>query len=78
MFKIADAKKCLLKLKVNPEEHGFTVKDVKIGMNVELEHGKVHNKTNVTNDGAIKTCKIALAHLFENSRYYAILKKMKL
>ena len=34
-----------------------------IGMNVELEHGKVNEFTNVTNDDLLTTGKIAYAHL---------------
>jgi hypothetical protein len=40
------------------------------GINIELEHGTVDLKTNVTNDDLIVTAKIALAHLNEFSNYY--------
>src|SRR3989344_6236662 len=40
------------------------------GMNVELEHGLVHEKTNITNDNDLLTGKIALAHLNEDPEYY--------
>lgn len=40
------------------------------GINIELEHGKVNSKTNVTNDNLITTAKIALAHLNEFPNYY--------
>lgn len=39
-------------------------------MNIELEHGLVSPKTNVTNDDLITTSKIALAHLNEFPNYY--------
>ena len=40
------------------------------GINIELEHGTVSPKTNVTNDNLIMTAKIALAHLNEFPNYY--------
>jgi len=40
------------------------------GINIELEHGTVDAKTNVTNDNLITTAKIALAHLNEYPNYY--------
>ena len=47
------------------------------GFAVELEHGKVSPKTNVTNNNPIKTGKIALAHLLESKDYYSQLAKME-
>jgi len=44
-----------------------------IGMNVELEHGKVNEFTNVTNDDLLTTGKIAYAHLKEIPNYYEYL-----
>lgn len=46
------------------------------GLYVELEHGKKYKQTNVTNDGLIKTAKIALAHLLEDPDYYTKLEKI--
>lgn len=48
----------------------FSKKDFITGLNVELEHGLVDSKTNVTNNDIIKTAKIALAHLNEFPNYY--------
>ena len=48
----------------------FTIEEFLDGINVELEHGKVNDKTNVTNDDLILTSKIALAHLNEFPNYY--------
>lgn len=39
-------------------------------MNIELEHGLVFTKTNLTNNDLIITTKIALAHLNEFPNYY--------
>lgn len=48
----------------------FSIKDLLIGINIELEHGRVNSLTNVTNDDLIITGKIALAHLLEYPNYY--------
>ena len=48
----------------------FTPEDFLTGINIESEHGKINNLTNVTNDDIITTAKIALAHLNEYPNYY--------
>jgi hypothetical protein len=48
----------------------FDVEQFRMGMDVELEHGKVDAETNVTNDDPLITGKIALAHLNEFPDYY--------
>lgn len=48
----------------------FSIDEFLDGINIELEHGKVDNETNVTNDDLILTSKIALAHLNEFPNYY--------
>ena len=48
----------------------FSKEDLLTGINIELEHGTVNEKTNVTNDDLIMTTKIALAHLNEFNDYY--------
>lgn len=48
----------------------FDVEQFRMGMDVELEHGKVNAETNVTNDDPVLTGKIALAHLNEFPDYY--------
>lgn len=55
----------------------FDIEQFRIGMNVELEHGKRDYITNVTNDDMMLTGKIALAHLNEFPDYYTRLKKME-
>jgi len=55
----------------------FDVNQFMRGMNVELEHGLRDSETNVTNDDAIMTGKIALAHLKEFPDYYDRLEKME-
>lgn len=55
----------------------FDVEQYRMGLDVELEHGLVDPRTNVTNDDAIMTGKIALAHLNEFPDYYTRLEKME-
>ncbi len=55
----------------------ISVETLKQGMNVELEHGKRHGITNVTNDNILISAKIALAHLEEFADYYEELEKME-
>jgi hypothetical protein len=55
----------------------FDVEQFRLGMDVELEHGKVDSHTNVTDDDPLKTGKIALAHLNEFPDYYTRLMKLE-
>ena len=48
-----------------------------MGMDVELEHGARDPETNVTDDDALTTGKIALAHLHEFPDYYTRLDRME-
>jgi len=53
------------------------IEEYRMGMDVELEHGKHDPATNVTNDDPLTTGKIALAHLKEFPDYYTRLEKME-
>jgi Protein of unknown function (DUF5661) len=55
----------------------FDVEQFRIGMDVELEHGRSDPATNVTDDNPLVTGKIALAHLNELPDYYARLARME-
>jgi len=48
----------------------FSPEEFLEGINIELEHGLINKKTNVTNNDLITTAKIALAHLNEFPNYY--------
>ena len=50
---------------------------LRIGMDVELEHGRRDPLTNVTDDDPMMTAKIALAHLRELPDYYTRLTRME-
>jgi hypothetical protein len=55
----------------------FDLEQFRLGMEVELEHGRRDPETNVTNDDPIVTGKIALAHLREMPDYYTRLAAME-
>lgn len=76
-FTINDVNKCVKKVGLPIKQLLFTAKDLQIGMEVELEHGKITQITNVTNDDMLMTFKIALAHLLEFPDYYVRLKKLE-
>lgn len=55
----------------------FDVEQFRVGMEVELEHGRRSPGTNVTDDDLLVTGKIALAHLTEFPDYYTRLARME-
>ena len=55
----------------------FDLEQLRMGMDVELEHGTHDPETNVTGDDAVTTGKIALAHLREFPDYYTRLAEME-
>jgi hypothetical protein len=57
--------------------HAFDVAQFQAGLEVELEHGLRDLQTNVTDDDALITGKIALAHLKEFPDYYTRLSAME-
>lgn len=68
MFNLNDAYYAALVLGVSFDK--YTTEEFLSGINIELEHGTINKKTNVTNDNLITTAKIALAHLNEFPNYY--------
>jgi hypothetical protein len=55
----------------------FDAEQLRIGMEVELEHGTHDPETNVTEDDVDVTAKIARAHLNEFPDYYTRLAAME-
>jgi len=55
----------------------FDVKQFRMGLDVELEHGLIDPSTDVSGNDPIITGKIALAHLNEFADYYTRLEKME-
>ena len=72
---LEEAKISMKKLNINPKI--IKPSYFKKAMQVELEHGLVNKKTNVTQNNLNKTAKIALAHLMEFPDYYIRLEKME-
>ena len=68
MFKIKDILEIAKILNIDFTK--FSLNDFITGINIELEHGLVEPKTNVTNNDLLLTAKIALAHLNEFPNYY--------
>ena len=77
MFTTSEAKEIAKKLGIDFSKEKFDLSQFLIGLNVELEHGRRFEKTNVTNDNPILTGKIALAHLMEFPDYYTRLTKLE-
>jgi len=55
----------------------FDVDQFRMGLGVELEHGRKDPETNVSDDNELTTSKIARAHLNEFPDYYTRLAKME-
>lgn len=68
MFDLSDVYYVAALLNVNFDK--FSPEELLDGMNIELEHGLISPKTNVTDDDLVMTTKIALAHLNEFPNYY--------
>ncbi len=68
MFNLNDAIYIANKLGITFDK--FSANEFLTGINIELEHGLINPKTNVTNDNLEITAKIALAHLNEYPNYY--------
>lgn len=68
MFRMSDALYAASVLGVTFDK--YSLEEFLDGINIELEHGTINLKTNVTNNNLITTAKIALAHLNEYPNYY--------
>jgi Protein of unknown function (DUF5661) len=58
-------------------QSSFDAEQFRMGLDVELEHGRRDPATDVTHDDPVLTGKIALAHLNEFPDYYDRLAKME-
>jgi hypothetical protein len=76
-FSLEEARSVGEQIGIDWESAPFDVEQFRIGMEVELEHGRQDPTTNVTNDDPIVTGKIALAHLNEFADYYIRLERME-
>ncbi len=73
-FSKEEAAAIALLLGIDFNSSKFDLDEFWMGVNTELEHGKISSQTNVTGDDPIMTGKIALAHLNEFPDYYKRLK----
>jgi hypothetical protein len=76
-FTTEEAKAIAAELGIDFEAEGFDLDQFTRGLNVELEHGKRDDETNVTDDSPLETGKIAWAHLKELTDYYDRLDTME-
>ncbi|MGN1029170.1 MAG: DUF5661 family protein, partial [Bacilli bacterium] len=76
-FTVAEATQIAKELSIDFKNEKFDIEQFRMGLDVELEHGRRSPLTNVTNDNPILTGKIALAHLKEFPDYYTRLKKLE-
>ncbi|MGZ5326700.1 MAG: DUF5661 family protein [Solirubrobacterales bacterium] len=76
-FTPEEAKQVGEKIGIDWDAAPFDLEQFRAGMDVELEHGSHDPATNVTDDDATVTGKIALAHLNEFPDYYTRLQKME-
>lgn len=76
-FSDADARAIGERIGIDWNTSRFDVEQFRMGLGVELEHGRRDPATNVTDDDEITTGKIAWAHLNEFPDYYTRLEKME-
>lgn len=76
-FSKEEAAAIALLLGIDFNKSKFDLDEFWMGVNTELEHGKISSQTNVTGDDPIITGKIALAHLREFPDYYKRLKVLE-
>jgi len=76
-FSKDEAAAIALLLGIDFNKSKFDLDEFWMGVNTELEHGKISSQTNVTGDDPIITGKIALAHLNEFPDYYKRLKVLE-
>lgn len=63
---------------INVEKMPIDIKEFRVGLDVELEHGTRFRDANVTNNHPLITGKIVLAHMKESLDYYKLLEVAEL
>ncbi|MGC1852698.1 MAG: DUF5661 family protein [Solirubrobacterales bacterium] len=76
-FSAQEAQEIGAAIGIDWEAAPFDVEQFRIGLGVELEHGRRDSRTNVTDDDRLTTGKIAWAHLNEFPDYYTRLSRME-
>jgi hypothetical protein len=64
-------------LGIDLSAEGIALEQFRMGLGIELEHGRVDPETDVSHDDPTVTGKIALAHLREIPDYYTRLAEME-
>ena len=77
VFTVEQARAAGEKIGIDWASSRFDVEQLRMGMDVEIEHGTHDPETNVTNDDVVVTAKIARAHLNEFPDYYSRLAVME-
>jgi hypothetical protein len=76
-FTAEDARRIGERIGIDWNSARFDVAQFRMGLEVELEHGRRDPATNVSDDDEITTGKIAWAHLNEFPDYYTRLSEME-
>jgi hypothetical protein len=76
-FTRAESLVVTMELGMDFETLKYDLEQFRMGLDVELEHGRRSPKTDVSGDDSIITGKIALAHLTEYPDYYTRLAVME-
>ena len=76
-FSSAEARDIGVRIVIDWTSSWFDVEQFRMGLGVELEHGRHDPATNVTDDDELTTGRIAWAHLSEFPDYYTRLAKME-
>jgi hypothetical protein len=76
-FSSGEAREIGERIGIDWKSSRFDVEQFRMGLGVELEHGRRDPATNVSDDDQLTTGKIAWAHLNEFPDYYTRLAKME-
>jgi hypothetical protein len=76
-FSLEEARRIGERIGIDWQTSPFDVEQFRMGLGVELEHGRRDPATNVSDDDEITTGKIARAHLNEFPDYYTRLARME-
>lgn len=76
-FTVEEARAAGERIGIDWSQSRFDAEQLRMGMDVELEHGTQDGETNVSDDDVAVTTKIARAHLNEFPDYYSRLAIME-
>jgi hypothetical protein len=76
-FTAEEAEQVAGRLGIDLAAEGIDLEQFRMGLGIELEHGRVDPETDVSGDDPLITGKIALAHLREIPDYYTRLAEME-